>query len=75
MSNKYTIIKSKNGKSKKVVVEGVKKVLYKKDGSRKMYVVSKGKMMQLTKYKEMKKKQKQKQKQKQKSKNTQKKVS
>ena len=71
MSNKYTIIKSKNGKSKKVVVKGVKKVLYKKDGSRKMYVVSKGKMMQLTKYKEMKKKQKQKQKQK--SKNTQKK--
>jgi hypothetical protein len=56
MSNKYTIIKSKNGKSKKVVVEGVKKVLYKKDGSRKMYVVSKGKMMQLTKYKEIKKK-------------------
>lgn len=58
MSSKYTIIKDKKGKSKKVVVEGVKKVLYKKEGNRKMYVVSKGKMMQLTKYKEMKKKQK-----------------
>jgi hypothetical protein len=58
MSSKYTIIKDKKGKSKKVVVEGVKKVLYKKDGNRKIYVVSKGKMMQLTKYKEMKKKQK-----------------
>ena len=58
MSTKYTIIKGKTGKSKKVNVEGVKKVLYKKDGNRKMYVVSKGKMMQLTKYKEMKKKQK-----------------
>ena len=68
MSNKYTIIKSKTGKSKKIVVEGVKKMLYKKDRSIKMYVVSKSKMMQLTKYKEMKKKQKQK------SKNTQKKV-
>ena len=54
--SKYTIVKNKIGKSKKVIVEGVKKVLYKKDGSRKMYVVSKGKMMQLTKYKEMKKK-------------------
>ena len=58
MFSKYTIIKGKTGKSKKVLVEGVKKVLYKKDGNRKMYVVSKGKMMQLTKYKEMKKKQK-----------------
>ena len=58
MSTKYTIIKGKTGKSKKVNVEGVKKVLYKKDGNRKKYVVSKGKMMQLTKYKEMKKKQK-----------------
>ena len=54
--SKYIIVKDKSGKSKKVIVEGVKKVLYKKDGSRKMYVVSKGKMMQLTKYKEMKKK-------------------
>ena len=46
--SKYTIVKDKSGKSKKVIVEGVKKVLYKKDASRKMYVVSKGKMMQLT---------------------------
>jgi len=52
--SKYTIIKGKTGKSKKVIVEGTKKVLYKKAGSRKMYVMSKGKMMQLTKYKKMK---------------------
>lgn len=52
--SKYTIVKSKTGKSKKVVVAGVKKVLYKKEGSMKLYVLSKGRMMNLVKYKKMK---------------------
>jgi hypothetical protein len=52
--SKYTIVKSKTGKSKKVVVEGVKKVLYRKEGSMKLYVLSKGRMMNLVKYKKMK---------------------
>lgn len=52
--SKYSIVKTKTGKSKKVVVAGVKKVLYKKEGSMKMYVLSKGKMMNLVKYKKMK---------------------
>ena len=55
MVNKYKIIKSKTGKSKNVIVAGVKKVLYLKEGSRKLYVISKGRMMNLTKYKKMKK--------------------
>tara|TARA_B110000858_G_scaffold101301_1_gene116405 strand:+ start:2629 stop:2967 length:339 start_codon:yes stop_codon:yes gene_type:complete len=53
-SNKYKIVKGKTGKSKKVVVQGVKKILYKKTGSQKMYVMSKGKMMNLVKYRKMK---------------------
>lgn len=52
--SKYSIVKTKTGKSKKVVVAGVKKVLYKKEGSLKMYVLSKGRMMNLVKYKKMK---------------------
>lgn len=53
-SNKYKLVKGKTGKSKKVVVMGVKKVLYKKVGSQKLYVISKGRMMNLVKYKKMK---------------------
>ena len=52
--SKYTIVKSKTGKSKNVVVAGKKKVLYKKQGSMKLYVLSKGRMMNLVKYKKMK---------------------
>lgn len=53
--SKYTIVKSsKTGKSKKVVVAGVKKVLYRKEGSMKLFVLSKGRMMNLVKYKKMK---------------------
>ena len=52
--SKYKILKGKTGKTKKVVVEGVKKVLYKKTGSQKLYVMSKGRMMNLVKYKKMK---------------------
>lgn len=52
--SKYSIVKSKTGKAKKVIVAGVKKVLYKKQGSMSMYVVSKGRHMKLTKYKKMK---------------------
>jgi hypothetical protein len=55
MGNKYKIVRGKTGKSKKVIVAGVKKVLYLKEGSRKLYVISKGRMMNLTKYKKMKK--------------------
>tara|TARA_Y100000389_G_scaffold135130_1_gene132685 strand:- start:61 stop:351 length:291 start_codon:yes stop_codon:yes gene_type:complete len=55
MANKYKIVRGKTGKSKKVIVAGVKKVLYLKEGSRKLYVISKGRMMNLTKYKKMKK--------------------
>ena len=54
MNNKYKIVKTKTGKSKKIVVKGVKKVLYKKDGSNKLYVATKGKMMNIVKYKKMK---------------------
>lgn len=53
-SKKYKLVKGKTGKSKKVVVMGVKKVLYKKVGSQKLYVISKGRMMNLVKYKKMK---------------------
>ena len=52
--SKYSIVKGKTGKAKKVIVAGVKKVLYKKQGSMSMYVVSKGRHMKLTKYKKMK---------------------
>tara|TARA_Y100000385_G_scaffold262782_1_gene294705 strand:+ start:160 stop:432 length:273 start_codon:yes stop_codon:yes gene_type:complete len=55
MGNKYRIVRGKTGKSKKIIVAGVKKVLYLKEGSRKLYVISKGRMMNLTKYKKMKK--------------------
>jgi len=53
ITSKYSIIKTKSGKVKKIIVEGVKKVLYKKSKGikRGMYVMSKDKMMQLTKYK------------------------
>jgi len=53
-SSKYKVVKSKTGKSKKIVVNGVKKLLYKKKGSNKLYVSSKGKMMNVVKYKKMK---------------------
>jgi hypothetical protein len=53
---KYSIIKGKTGKAKKVVVAGVKKVLYKKEGSLSKYVLTKGRHMKLTKYKKMKSK-------------------
>tara|TARA_B110000483_G_C18016437_1_gene473229 strand:+ start:453 stop:668 length:216 start_codon:yes stop_codon:yes gene_type:complete len=56
--DKYKIFKGKTGKSKKVVVQGLKKILYKKSGSQKLYVLSKGKMMNLVKYRKMKMKMK-----------------
>lgn len=52
--SKYKIVKGKTGKSKKVIVEGVKKILYKKTGSQKLYCMCKGRMMNLVKYKKMK---------------------
>ena len=52
--SKYSIVKTKSGKSKKVVVMGKKKVLYKKQGSMSMYVVSKGRHIKLTVYKKSK---------------------
>lgn len=51
---------------KKMIVLGKKKVIYSKSGTKKLYVKSKGRMMNLVKYKKMKNK-KTKQKQKQKS--------
>ena len=54
MNNKYKVVKSKSGKSKKIVVKGVKKILYKKKGSNKLYVSTKGKMMNVVKYRKMK---------------------
>lgn len=57
MNSKYKLVKTKSGKSKKIVIKGVKKVLYKKKGSNKLYVASKGKMMNVVKYKKMKEKQ------------------
>jgi len=56
MNNKYKIVKSKSGKSKKKVINGVKKVLYKKEGSNKLYVATKGKMMNVVKYRKLKEK-------------------
>lgn len=48
---------------KKMLVLGKKKVIYSKSGTKKLYVKSKGRMMNLVKYKKMKnKKTKQKQK-------------
>ena len=52
--SEYSICKTKTGKTKKEIVKGVKKVCYKKKGSSKMYVKSKGKMMGLSRYKKMK---------------------
>ena len=52
--SKYSIIKGKTGKSKKVVVAGKKKVLYRKVGSSSMYVLSKGKHIKLSLYKKSK---------------------
>ena len=52
--SKYSIVKGKTGKSKKVIVAGKKKVLYKKQGSTSKYVLSKGRQIKLTKYKRMK---------------------
>ena len=52
--SKYSIVKGKTGKSKKVIVAGKKKVLYKKQGSTSKYVLSKGRHIKLTKYKQMK---------------------
>ena len=54
MNSKYKIVKSKSGKTKKIVVKGVKKVLYRKKGSNKLYVSTKGKMMNVVKYRKMK---------------------
>jgi hypothetical protein len=56
MNSKYKLVKTKSGKSKKIVIKGVKKVLYKKKGSNKLYVASKGKMMNIVKYRKMKEK-------------------
>ena len=49
MNSKYKLVKTKSGKSKKIVIKGVKKVLYKKKRSNKLYVASKGKMMNIVK--------------------------
>lgn len=57
VSRKYSVCKTKTGKTKKEIIKGVKKVCYKKQGSSKMYVKSKGRFMSLTKYKKMKSKQ------------------
>jgi len=53
-NSKYSILKGKTGKSKKVVVAGKKKVLYKKVGSSSMYVLSKGRHIKLSVYKKRK---------------------
>jgi hypothetical protein len=50
---KYSICKTKTGKTKKEIIKGKKKVCYKKKGSSKMYVKSKGRMMGLSKYKKV----------------------
>lgn len=52
--SKYSILKGKTGKSKKVVVAGKKKVLYKKIGTSAMYVLSKGRHIKLSAYKKSK---------------------
>jgi len=57
MNSKYKLVKTKSGKSKKIVINGVKKVLYRKTGTNKLYVATKGKMMNVVKYRKMKEKQ------------------
>lgn len=52
--SKYSICKTKTGKTKKEVVMGKKKVLYKKVGSSTMYVISKKRHIKLSVYKKMK---------------------
>lgn len=52
--SKYSIVKGKTGKSKKVVVMGKKKVLYKKLGSSAIYVISKKRHIKLSAYKKSK---------------------
>jgi len=54
-TKKYKLVKNKGGKNKVVKIYGVKKQLYVKVKTRTLYVVSKGKMMKLSKYKQMKK--------------------
>ena len=54
VKSKYSIVTGKTGKSKKIVVMGKKKVLYKKVGSTAMYVLTKGRHMKLSKYKKIK---------------------
>ena len=56
--SKYSICKTKTGRTKKEVVMGVKKVCYKKKGSTAMYVLSKGKHIRLSVYKKRKMKMK-----------------
>lgn len=55
-SKKYKLLKNKSGKNKVVKIYGVKKVIYVKVKTRTLYVMSKGKLMKLSKYKQMKKK-------------------
>lgn len=52
--SKYSIVKGITGKSKKIVVAGKKKVLYRKVGSSSMYVLSKGRHIKLSAYKKSK---------------------
>ena len=54
-TKKYKLVKNKGGKNKVVKIYGVKKQLYVKVKTRTLYVMSKGKMMKLSKYKQMKK--------------------
>lgn len=54
-SKRYRKLKNKTGKNKLVKIYGVKKQLYVMIKTRKLYVISKGKMMKLSKYKAMKK--------------------
>lgn len=56
--SKYSICKTKTGRTKKEIVMGVKKVCYKKKGSTAMYVLSKGKHIRLSVYKKRKMKMK-----------------
>ena len=56
--SKYSICKTKTGKTKKEIVMGVKKVCYKKKGSTSMYVLSKGRHIRLSVYKKRKMKMK-----------------
>lgn len=54
-TKKYRLLKNKMGKNKKIEVFGVKKLLYIMINTKKLYVISKGKMMKLSKYKKIKK--------------------